>query len=241
MSLDTTILQPLWPIWVFPKEWLEQLPWTSDAVKDLVEQNNITIEVYNPSNFPENEMQEIINVTRSGFWVNVWDDDIKSHLFKSTHIYIIRNNWIIVWFSSIIIINWFVYRFWTSINKEHQWKWLYKIIWEKIWNDWKYFLRTQNQNIISSLKKQWFRVLIWEDAYEFLLNNWMSEEELNDFFTNLDWWKKCLKKGLFKWVYWWPMWDKQNVKFIDKEFYPWFDYESWDSLLVAYYKPENHE
>ncbi|NUJ97215.1 hypothetical protein HGA92_00315 [Candidatus Gracilibacteria bacterium] len=222
------------------KEYSQQSPGISDAVKNLVEQNNITIEVYNPSDFPEYEMQEVINVIRSGFGVKVGDNDIKSHIFKSTHIYIIKNNGIIIGFSSIIIINGFVYRFGTSISKEQQGKGLYKILGEKIGNDGKYFLRTQNQNIINSLKKQGFTVLLGEDAYDFLLNNGMIEEELNYFFTNLDGGKKCLEKGLFKGVYGGPMGNKQNVRFVDENFYPGFNYENGDSLLVAYYKNEKY-
>lgn len=195
----------------------------------------IEIEKINPKNIDNNEFKELQEVVNSAFWINMSEKDVKDHIFKSDLVFLVKENWKIVGFSSIINFNWLTYRFWTAINKKYQWKWLYQKLAENIWLDWIYFLRTQNKNIINSLKKMWFKILVWEKTQDFLWNKWYKIWDLKEFFIWLDWWKNCLDKWCFKWVYEGPLWNKNTVNFITDNDYQWFDYEKWDALLVIYY------
>lgn len=195
----------------------------------------IEIEERYPKSIYNNEFKELQEVVNSAFWINMPEKDVKDHIFKSDLVFLVKVNWKIVGFSSIINFNWLIYRFWTAINKEYQWKWLYQKLTENIWLNWIYFLRTQNKNIINSLKNMWLKVLVWKKAQDFLLNNWYKISNLKEFFILLDWWKDYLDKWCFKWVYGGPLWKDNTVNFITDDDYQWFNHQEWDALLVIYH------
>lgn len=194
------------------------------------------IEKYNPRNISDDLMDSLIVVANDWFWIEMSDIDVKNHIYKSEDIFILKINWEVVWFSSLSHLWDFIYRFWTVIKKRFQANWLYKKLSKTIMdNSKKYFLRTQNRNVIKSLEQSFDNVIYWKDAYElmtrdldivdidnFLLNHWDTTETLNE-----NW--------IFKWVYGWKMWEKSRVNYIDENFYEWFSSDTWDSLLVIYF------
>lgn len=182
----------------------------------------------------KNQIQEITNSTNNWFGIKLDFSDIKAHLLESDKIFIVKNNWKIIWFLSTKTLKDLEYIYWVSIDKNFQWKWIYKNInniipWEK------FFLRTQNQNIIKSLQKSGYDVYYWQNAFAEILKN-LTKNELLNFFEKL--WNDTsnFEDWVFKKAYPSKMWTQENVKFIDENFYPWFDYEAWDSILVFYKK-----
>ena len=195
-----------------------------------------SIEEIKPENISENEFNELLEIANNWFWIKMSLDDVKNHLLKSDLLYLMKINNNIVGFSAIVFIKNLIYRYWTVIKKEFQNHGLYKILNDNIKiNNQTYFVRTQNKNVIKSLEKSYNNILYWKDAYDYLLNN-LSENELKDFFIKL-WDEKnfLTENGLFEWVYWWYMWDKDNVNYIDEKFCTWFDASNWDSLLIVYF------
>jgi len=231
-------------------EILWELEWDiniENAKKTILEEqiflkiNNIIdveykIDFYKSIYIPDDLMDQLYSVANDWFWIKMWKEDVKNHIYMSEDIFILKINWEVVWFSSLSHLWDFIYRFWTVIKKKFQANWLYKKLSKTIMNDSKkYFLRTQNRNVIKSLEESFDNVIYWRDAYElmtnnldivdidnFLLNHWDSKETLNK-----DW--------IFKWVYGGKMWDKSRVNYVDKDFYEWFSPNEWDSLLVIYF------
>jgi len=195
-----------------------------------------TIDAYKANDIPDELMDQLLDVANDWFWIEMWKEDVKNHIYMSEDIFILKINWEVVWFSSLSHLWDFIYRFWTVIKKKFQANWLYKKLSKTIMdNDKKYFLRTQNKNVIKSLEESFDNVIYWKEAYDFmikdldiididnfLLNHWDSKETLAD-------------DGIFKWVYGWKMWEKSRVDYIDNDFYKWFSPEIWDSLLVIYF------
>ena len=108
--------------------------------------NQYTIEKYKPENLPITYLEKLSFVANDWFWIQMGKTDIKNHLFKSDEIFLLKINWKVVWFSSLVYLNDFIYRFWTVIIKKYQWIWLYKKLTKTILeNNHKYFLRTQNK------------------------------------------------------------------------------------------------
>lgn len=197
---------------------------------------NYKIEEHVPSEISNQLLSQLHIIANDWFWINMEREDIENHIFKSDLLYLLQIDWDNVWFSSLARLWDFVYRFWTVIKKQYQWNWLYKRLSESIVeNDKKYFLRTQNLNVIKSLKKSFNNVLYWKEALDYMLNN-ISTKCISDFLIK-HWDKKetLNNNWIFKWVYWWSMWDSSRVNYIDSNFYNWFSSEEWDSLLVVYF------
>lgn len=195
---------------------------------------DISIEKMIPIELSELYFNDLKNVTNSWFWITLEENDIKNHLYKSDLIYVIKNSWDIIWFSSIKLFNQYVYRYWTVIQRDYQWKWIYKLLNNYMWLE-NWFLRTQNLNIINSLKNTWYNVLLWKEAYLYITES-IKKEDFHKIFVDLWDENDFLNDWVFKWVYWWKMWYDWNVSFIDDNYYEWFDYVNWDSLLVVYNK-----
>jgi len=207
--------------------------------KKMINTININCQKYFSSKIPEDYYNQLLSVANNWFWVQMDEDDVKNHLYNSSEVYIIKYKWKIIWFSSIIYIEWLIYRYWTVISKDYQWKWIYKHLSQYLPKKRIYFLRTQNLNIINSLKKQWYIVFIWKDAIE-LLKEKINEKNLLDFFIKLDWWHNYLDKNwVFKGLYWHKMWKEWNITHINN--YNWFKYKDWDSLLVLYNEKDNEK
>ncbi len=192
---------------------------------------------YNSEDIPESYFEKLLDVANDWFWIKMDLVDVKNHLYKAKKVFILKINNEIVWFSSLANLQDFTYRFWTVIKKKYQANWLYKKLSKTIiWNNEKYFLRTQNKNVIKSLEKSFDVVLYWKDALNFLENSKININKINSFMLNV-WDKKETldKKGVFRWVYPWKMWDKRSVNYIDWEYLEDFNYELGDSLLVVYF------
>ena len=198
---------------------------------------NYSILEYKPEDIPENYFDTLMEVANDGFWIQMSLEDVKNHILRAEQVFILKINNQIVWFSSLKELNDFIYRFWTVIKKDYQAHWLYKILSKTILDKKKfYFLRTQNQNVIKSLQKEFKNVLYWEKALQFILSKWINIDSINSFMLFCgDKGKTLWKNGIFKGVYGWKMWEEHRVKYIDEKFQKWFDSERWDSLLVVYY------
>lgn len=204
-------------------------------VKNILD-TNYKIEKYNSDNITEKLMEELLEVANDWFGIKMLLEDVQNHIYKSEDIFILKINNNIVWFSSLSRLWDFIYRFWTVIKNNFQNNWLYKKLSEVIFEDnKKYFLRTQNQNVIKSLQKTFDNVIYWEEALIYI-KEYYSEEEINNFM--LEHWdneKSLDEKWIFRGVYGWKMWDKSRINYIDEEFYSSFSTNNWDSLLVIYY------
>jgi len=200
-------------------------------IKNILEVN-YTIEKYSSNSIPESYFNKLLNVANDWFWIKMWEEDVKNHLYKSEEVFILKINNIIVWFSSLNNLEKFTYRFGTVIKKEYQKHWLYKklnkVILEK---NKKYFLRTQNKNVIKSLEKTFDNVIYWKKALNFMKEG-ISVEKINNFMIN-NWDEKEIldENGIFKRAYKWKMWQESRVDYIDKDFYNDFNSELWDSEL----------
>lgn len=195
------------------------------------------IEKHIPEEVSIDFLEELKNVANDWFWINMDLEDIRNHIYKSDEIFILKINWEIVWFSSLVNLKDFTYRFWTVIRKKFQAQWLYKKLSHTILEkDRQYFLRTQNKNIIKSLQKSFDNVIYWKEALLFM-NNSLDNEHITDFMmTHWDHDKTLNENWIFKWAYpSWKMWEQSRVNYIDSEFYEDFDSDNGDSLLVVYY------
>lgn len=204
---------------------------TSENVDEIL---NLEILEISSKELNENQILEITNSTNNWFGIKLDFSDIKAHLLESDKIFIIKNNWKIIWFLSTKTLKDLEYIYWVSIDKNFQWKWIYKNINNIVpWK--KFFLRTQNQNVIKSLQKSGYNVYYWEKAFNEILKN-LTKNELLNFFEKL--WNNIsgFENWVFKNAYPGKMGIEENVKFIDEKFYPWFNYEAWDSILVFYEK-----
>jgi hypothetical protein len=183
-------------------------------------------------------LSNIVEITNSAFWINMDKNDVKNHILKADKVFFVFHNEKIIWFSSVVYFGKLVYRFWTAIDRNYQGKGLYKKITRYIYSLHKeaiYFLRTQNQNVIKSLKSE-FNVLIGKQALDFLIGHWLNIDSI-EFrkFKNeyLSW--ELTDQWIFKKAYPWRLWINWNVNFITDSFYPWVDVYNGDSLLVVYY------
>lgn len=204
---------------------------TSDNINNILDLEILEIQ---SEELTKNQIQEITNSTNNWFGIKLDFSDIEAHLSGSDKIFIVKNNWKIIWFLSTKTLKDLEYIYGVSIDKNFQWKWIYKNInniipWEK------FFLRTQNQNIIKSLQKSGYDVYYWQNAFAEILKN-LTKNELLNFFEKL--WNNIsgFENWVFKNAYPGKMGIEENVKFIDEKFYPWFNYEAWDSILVFYEK-----
>lgn len=204
---------------------------TSDNINNILDLEILEIQ---SEELTKNQIQEITNSTNNWFGIKLDFSDIEAHLSGSDKIFIIKNNWKIIWFLSTKTLKDLEYIYWVSIDKNFQWKWIYKNINNIVpWK--KFFLRTQNQNIIKSLQKSGYDVYYWQNAFAEILKN-LTKNELLNFFEKL--WNNIsgFENWVFKNAYPGKMGIEENVKFIDEKFYPWFNYEAWDSILVFYEK-----
>jgi len=208
---------------------------TKKEIKEVFDVN-YEIEKYNSLSIPTNYLNILLEVANNWFWISMWLEDIKNHIYKSDEVFLLRINWEIVWFSSIANLDNFVYRFWTVIKKEYQNNWLYTILNKVIFDSSKqYFVRTQNKNVIKALQDSFNVVFYWEKALDYLKEKGLSKRHISKFM--IEKWDKeetLCELWIFNWVYGGKMWEKDRVNYIDEEFYPWFNSEKWDSLLVIY-------
>ncbi len=208
---------------------------TKNKLKEVLEVT-YEIEKYNSSNIPNNYFNTLLEVANDWFGIQMWLEDIKNHIYKSDEVFLLKINWAIIWFSSISNLDNFIYRFWTVIKNKYQNNWLYTILNQVIFNkSKKYFVRTQNQNVIKALQDSFDLVLYWKEALISLEKEWLTKNKISKFM--LKQWDKeetLCEKWIFNWVYGWKMWDKTRVDYIDDKFYSWFNSEKWDSLLVIY-------
>lgn len=204
---------------------------TSDNINNILDLEILEIQ---SEELTKNQIQEITNSTNNWFGIKLDFSDIEVHLSGSDKIFIIKNNWKIIWFLSTKTLKDLEYIYWVSIDKNFQWKWIYKNINNIVpWK--KFFLRTQNQNVIKFLQKSGYNVYYWEKAFNEILKN-LTKNELLNFFEKL--WNNIsgFENWVFKNAYPGKMGIEENVKFIDEKFYPWFNHEAWDSILVFYEK-----
>ncbi|PID34954.1 MAG: hypothetical protein CR971_00610, partial [candidate division SR1 bacterium] len=194
----------------------------------------INIEEFLPHNIPKKYIQSIQNSTNSGFGIQLSEDDIKNHLFLSDKVFLLKDKDRVIGFSSIKFFGDLIYRFGSVIHKDYQKKGIYTHLSNYVSGK-QGFLRTQNQNVIKSLQKSGYRTLTGELAYDFMAQK-IDNENINRFFAHLDNGINKFYRGIFRKVYEGPMGNKENVKFIDKNFHSDFEYKEGDALLVVYYK-----
>lgn len=206
--------------------------WTKSM--DILQSINIGIDEIVCDKLSENEISNIMTLTNTWFWIQLSEEDIKNHLFKSDKIFLLKDREKIIWFSSIIFLEWLVYRFGSVIDSSYQKQWIYSHFNSYISGE-EGFLRTQNHNIIKSLNKAWYQTYLWEIAYGHILQR-VEKEKIDLFFASLDNWTSTFSKGVFKKAYWSPMWTEETVNFISHEIYPHFNHKEWDALLVFYHK-----
>ena len=192
---------------------------------------------YNSKEIPEFYFEKLLSVANNWFGIEMDLEDVKNHLFKAEKVFFLKINDEIIWFSSLSSLKNFTYRFWTVIKKKYQANWLYQRLSKAILKDnEKYFLRTQNKNVIKSLRKSFDVVLYWKEALEHLVKSEISINKINDFMISVWDKEKTLDNNwIFREIYGWKMWDEDRVNYIDWDFTEGFDTEKWDSLLVVYF------
>jgi hypothetical protein len=134
----------------------------------------------------------------------------------------------LIWFSCIRYIKWIMYRNWTVLLPQFQWKWIYTNINSYLLKKSPiFFTKTQNLNVIRSFEKSWKEVVIWDKALLELKKRWISKKDLQDFIgmaIEEDW--------VFKKAYKWYNWDPDRVSHIKPNYYPGFNSADGDSLLI---------
>lgn len=197
------------------------------TVKKLLD-HKISVEPHNPQEITPEDFETLAKISSSGFGVPMGFEDVRDHITESDEIYIIKEDWEIRGFSSIKIVNDIVYRYWTVMGPELQWKWVYTELNRRIFeNTSVMFLRTQNMNVLSAHQHTGRRVFLWSEAMQFL-EKYISRDDFSHFFWNPD-----FENGIFRGAYGWYLWSPERVRFITDDDYPWFHSENGDALLAV--------
>ncbi len=218
---------------------IEELKQIEDIQKSIngILGGNLNIDEVDINSISDDDFQRICETTSDGFWIDMSIQDVTDHLKKSDQVFLIKINWEIEWFWSLIHFWEYDYLYWVAISSKYQWKWINKELIKSMSSGRPVFLRTQNDYLLRSFERNNYAVLKWKEAHDNFLNNKIDIEKI---FTELDGCKTCLKEGVFPWIYWWRLWG-DGIDYIDDEDYKWFDASRGDSLLVLAYNKEDNE
>lgn len=212
---------------------------TIKNILNLPHINNITIDIINdPREIQDEEFHKIANVTSDAFWIPMGLQDIKNHIYQNPKVYLSKNNWNIIGFSWVRTYWDFIFRHGTAVHHLFQSIGVYPKMIKTISDDLnrsKFFLRTQNNNVIKSYQKLGFKVMLWEEWLRYMKEHF-SDQDLHGIMK--DAFEEDLSNitnqwGIFRGVYGGLFGKEGNVDHITSEVYPSFDSLKWDALLVV--------